>query len=318
MRFSLLIIVFLATTILSVMIGGSGFYHLSYMLNNETSRLIVMNIRLPRVLLGALSGMALGLGGLLFQAYFRNPLATPFTLGISGGAAFGAVLAIQSGIKSLIPGLSPITFFAFLGAMLSSFIIFFIAGGMKKMSSPSLLLAGVAVSFFFSAMTLFLQYVSDYSQSFNSVRWLMGGLSTLGFSDVMGLTVPVFMALFVAFFLRHELNILLTGEEMAQSRGVKVKTVGKIIFFTVSLSVGAVVALCGPIGFVGMMIPHICRLIFGGDHKILVPATALSSASFLIFCDTISRYALYPAEIPVGVITSMLGGPFFLWLLLKK
>jgi iron complex transport system permease protein len=181
-----------------------------------------------------------------------------------------------------------------------------------------MLLAGVAVSFFFSSLILFLQYLSDFTQSFRILRWLMGGLEILGFDTVLNLLPLVLGGSAVLTLLRRELNLLTTGEDLALSRGVDVRRVKLVLFLVTSLMVGGVVAVCGPIGFVGMMAPHICRLLVGWDHAHLFPTTLLFGGTFLTFCDTLARTLIAPAEIPVGIITALLGGPFFIWLLLSS
>jgi iron complex transport system permease protein len=181
-----------------------------------------------------------------------------------------------------------------------------------------MLLAGVAVSFFFSSLILFLQYLSDFSQSFRILRWLMGGLEILGYDSVFSLFPVVLSGVLILAILRHELDLLTTGDDLATSRGVAVKKVRAVLFLVTSLMVGGVVAVCGPIGFVGMMAPHICRLLTGWNHRHLLPATFLFGGAFLTLCDTFARTLIAPVEIPVGIVTALLGGPFFIWLLLSS
>ena len=182
-----------------------------------------------------------------------------------------------------------------------------------------MLLAGVAVSFFFSSMILFLQYVSDPTRTFRMVRWVMGGLeSIVGLDSVLVVLPFVFAGCAVVLYFRHELNLITTSEELAIARGVEVDWVKFVVFLVTSIMVGAIVSVCGPIGFVGLMAPHICRLLIGPDHRILTPATILFGGAFLVFCDTLARIVIAPTELPVGILTSLLGGPFFVWLLLTK
>jgi iron complex transport system permease protein len=180
-----------------------------------------------------------------------------------------------------------------------------------------MLLAGVAVGFLFSSLILFIQYLSDFAETFRMIRWLMGGLDVVGFEAVLRLAVFVLAGLVVVLLHADELNLLATGEDLAAARGVEVSRTKKVLFFATSLMVGGVVAVCGPIGFVGMMSPHICRLLVGPDHRRLAPVTLLFGGAFLLACDTLARTVIAPAEIPVGVITALLGGPFFLWLLVR-
>ncbi len=184
-------------------------------------------------------------------------------------------------------------------------------------STATMLLAGVAINFFFSSLILLIQYFSDFTDSFRILRWLMGGLETVGFESVVNTLPFVLAGIFIVFTQVHGLNLMCLGEEIAISRGVAINKTRCLLFFATSLMVGGIVAVCGPIGFVGMMVPHICRLMIGADHRFLLPATLLFGGSFLCLCDTAARTLIAPAEIPVGVITAVLGGPFFLWLLVS-
>lgn len=284
----------------------------------DTDATILWKIRVPRVLLGFLSGAALAVSGMAFQAMFRNPLATPFTLGVSSGASLGAALCMRLGLAVSILGIPGVSFFAFLGAVGSISLVYSLTRVRAGFSTATMLLAGVAVSLFFSSLILLLQYLSDFTQSFRILRWLMGGLGTVGFGTVVNLLPFVLAGMAILVYLVNELNLLMTGDEIATSRGVNVKRVKKTLFVATSLMVGSVVAACGPIGFVGMMAPHICRLMVGPNHRALMLASILFGGSFLTVCDTVARTIIAPAEIPVGVITALLGGPFFVWLLLSN
>jgi iron complex transport system permease protein len=279
---------------------------------------ILLNIRVPRVLCAFLAGTMLSLSGMAFQSLFRNPLATPFTLGVSSGAALGAALFIRFGLAFTILGISGTSFAAFGGALLAILLVYGLTRMKGGFSTPTLLLAGIAISFFFSSVILFVQYVSGLTQSFRIVHWLMGTLTTADYGKLINL-LPFFASGSLIIFLLHrELNLLMVGEDIAISRGVNVGLVKKLIFLAASLMVGGVVAICGPIGFVGMMSPHICRLLVGADHRFLTPATFLFGGLFLTVCDTLSRILIAPSEMPVGIITALLGGPFFIWLLLNR
>ncbi|MEE8452655.1 MAG: iron ABC transporter permease [Thermoguttaceae bacterium] len=281
--------------------------------------LILWKIRIPRVATAFLAGAALAVSGMAFQAMFRNPLATPFTLGVASGASLGAALAIHLGVTFSVLRISGISLAAFAGAMASIGLIYGLTRARRGFSTTTMLLAGVAVSFFFSSLILFLQYVSDPTRTFRMLRWVMGGLdSVIDFDAVRNLACFVVSGCLIVLYLTHELNLIATGDELAASRGVEVHRTKIVLFFAASIMVGAVVAVCGPIGFVGLMAPHICRLLIGPDHRYLMPATVLFGGGFLILCDTISRTAMAPTELPVGIITALLGGPFFLWLLLTR
>ncbi len=284
--------------------------------------LIFWEIRVPRVLLAFLAGASLSLAGLAFQTLFRNSLATPFTLGISSGAALSAAISIQLGLGTIVLGSIAIpgsTITAFVGAILTLLLVYLLAQSRKRVTTGTLLLAGVAINYFFSSLILFVQYTSDFYNSFRILRWLMGGLEgTQGYSALVQVFVPVIIGSGIIFPLWTELNLLTTGEELAASRGVDVRRVRKRIFFATSILVGGVVAVCGPIGFVGLMSPHICRLLLGFDHRRLLVASFFFGGGFLVACDTFARTILAPTELPVGILTAFLGGPFFLFLLLKK
>ncbi|MEW6747155.1 MAG: iron ABC transporter permease [Planctomycetota bacterium] len=283
----------------------------------DANAIIFWDIRLPRVFLAYLAGSALALSGMAFQALFRNPLATPFTLGVSSGASLGAVLSIRAGLSATLLGASAMSIASFAGAILAITLVYGLTQFRRGFSTSSMLLAGVAVNFFFSSLILFLQYWGDFWDTFNILRWLIGGVQLVGMETVLRLLPATVLAVAVTLLLTHELNLLTTGEDLATSRGVPVPRVKRILFVSISLVVGGVVAVCGPIGFVGLMCPHICRLLVGPNHHVLMPATFLFGGIFLVVCDTAARTALAPTEMPVGIFTAFLGGPFFLWLLLR-
>ncbi|MCK5861234.1 MAG: iron ABC transporter permease [Candidatus Hydrogenedentes bacterium] len=286
--------------------------------SDSAEAVVFWRIRVPRVLAAFLAGSGLALSGMAFQALFRNPLATPFTLGVSGGAAFGAALYMRLGLSFALLGISGSSLSAFAGACGVILLVYGLTRIRGGFTTPTLLLAGVALSFFLSSMILALQYSASLHDSFRLVRWLMGGLGMVGYDAPLNLFPIVVTGAVILFMLRNELNLLILGEDIAMSRGLDVPRVKRRLFFAVSLMVGGIVSVCGPIGFVGMMIPHICRLLVGSDHRHLYPATLLFGGAFLTLCDVISRTAFAPAEIPVGVITALIGGPFFLYLLLRR
>ena len=284
---------------------------------SSLSGVVFWDVRVPRLCLGFAAGGALALAGLVFQAVFRNPLATPFTLGVSSGAACGAALAVKAGLDFTIAGFSALPVFAFFGAAVTIFLVFALAGIGRDYSTESLLLCGIALSFFFSAVIMFVQYLSDFTGSFQLVRWLMGDLNVVGYAKPLELCGLVVAAGVPALALSRNLNLLLAGDEIAHSRGVSVTRTRFILLGAVSLMTGGVVALCGPIGFVGMMVPQMVRMVAGSDHVRLIPYSLLGGGAFLAMCDWTARAIIPPAEIPVGILTSLLGGPFFLYLLLK-
>ncbi len=286
---------------------------------DQTASRILWQIRFPRVTMAFLAGAALAVSGMTFQAMFRNPLATPFTLGVASGASLGASVYIHLGLSLSFLGIPGGSWFAFAGALSAILLVYGLTRARQGFSTGSMLLAGVAVSFFFSSLILFLQYLSDFTRTYRMLRWVMGGLDhVVGFDEVRTALPVVAAGAVVILYLTHELNLITTGEELAIARGVDVNRTKLLVFFTSSLVVGAVVAVCGPVGFVGLMGPHICRLLIGPDHRYLTPATLLFGGAFLIICDTVARTVLAPTELPVGILTALLGGPFFLWLLLSR
>jgi cobalamin transport system permease protein len=312
LRLVLITLISITTIFISPMLG------LDAQVSADIQQKIMSEIRIPRVLFAFVAGSGLALCGMVFQAMFHNPLATPFTLGVASGASLGAAIYVSLGLSFTFLGINGTSFAAFSGALLAISIVYSISRFRQGFSTETLLLTGVAISFFFSSLILFTQYLSNVTDSFRILRWLMGELSIIGYRDLMQLLPFVTFCTAVILWLGRELNLLMAGDDIAISRGVAVKQIRYILFFTTSLCVGAIVALCGPIGFIGMMVPHICRLIVGTDHRWLTPATLMFGGGFLVVCDTISRLIIAPAEIPVGVITTLLGGPFFLWLLIRS
>ena len=275
--------------------------------------------RLPRVLAAALVGAALATAGVVFQAMLRNPLATPFTLGVSAGSSLGAMLAILFGASATLGPLSPVPLASLGGAVLAAAVVYWLATQPgRPISTSVLLLAGVTLNSFFSALILFAQFLADYAQVYRAARWLMGDLDVGSFAPLYG-SLPLVLAAFAMFaVLPGALNLLSLGPDAAAARGVNVGRVQRMAFISASLATSAAVSLSGPIGFIGIVVPHLVRLLVGVDHRIVLPASALFGASFLIACDLIARTVLAPVEIPVGVVTAMIGGPFFLWLLVRK
>ncbi|QHI70802.1 FecCD family ABC transporter permease [Tichowtungia aerotolerans] len=307
LKFSILILMALGTLLLFPMVGSTGIP------NTE----ILLQLRIPRVLTAFLSGVALATSGMIFQALFRNPLSTPFTLGVSGGAALGAALWMRFGPVIALTGIAATSLAGFFGALLAVFLVYGLARAKGGFATNTLLLAGVAVNFFFSSLILLIQYFSDAGETFRMIRWLMGGFSVIGFQTPIHLAIFTIAGLAVCGLLTREMNLLLTGDEIAGARGVNVDRTRKLLFFSASLMTGAAVAFCGPIGFVGLMVPHICRKLFNADHRKLLPAVILFGGFFMTACDGLARTLLAPVEMPAGLITALLGGPFFIGLLLK-
>ena len=274
--------------------------------------------RLPRVLAGALVGSTLAAAGVVLQALLRNPLATPFTLGVSSSAALGAMLAIAFDLDVRLAG-AAVPSASFAGALLGTAIVYFLAtriGG--GMSTNVLLLAGVTLNTFFSALITVVQFLVDFSDWYRTARWLIGNLDVSSYGPILAAT-PLIGGSFVLFaVLPRTLNLLTLGDDVAAARGVDVGRAQRIAFLSASLATGAAISMAGPIGFIGIVVPHLVRLIVGADHRILLPAATLFGATFLVICDLISRTVMSPIELPVGIVTAMIGGPFFLWLLVRK
>jgi len=275
--------------------------------------------RMPRVLAGAVVGAGLASAGVVLQALLRNPLATPFTLGVSAGAALGAVLAITLGATFTLGPLSTVPLASLAGAAAAAAIVYSLATRPgRPMSTSVLLLAGVTLNSFFSALILFVQYMGDFTETYRTVRWLMGDLDVGGFGPVLA-SLPLMLPAFLLFaLLPSMLNLLSVDADSAAARGVDVGRTQRLAFISAALATSAAVSLAGPIGFVGIVVPHLVRLMVGVDHRLVLPASALFGATFLVTCDLIARTMLAPVEIPVGVVTAMLGGPFFLWLLIRR
>lgn len=313
-----LAVVWLAVLVLAPLVGSQRIGLGEVLAGDPTAGLIFWQIRLPRVLLALLAGGALAVAGVGFQTLFRNPLAEPYTLGVATGAALGAVIALRFADPSTVAGFSIVAAASFAGAVGATALVVGLAWRGHGVETGTLLLAGVAVSLSASAFILFIQYLSDATQTFRMVRWMMGGLSVVGYRDVLWVLPWVVAGSAVLLVLRWDLNQLLTGEELAAGRGVDVSRLRFLVLGVTSLMVGALVAVTGPIGFVGLMVPHLLRRGIGHDHLFLAPAAILGGGAFLTLCDLAARTVMAPAQIPVGVLTALLGGPFFLWLLLGR
>ena len=312
----LLITITITPLIGSVQIDLGNAFSRDLAFNDNVDANILFLARIPRIILAALTGAALSVAGAILQSLLRNDLAAPFTLGVSSGAALGAVIAISLGLPYSIAGIPTVPIAAFLGSLGAISLVFSLARTRTgDFPTPVLLLAGVTANFFFAALVMLIHYLSDFTQSFRIVRWLMGGLDITSYKTLLSISPMIFIGFAVLIFYGRDFNVMSTGIQSAMSRGVEVIKVQKIGFIMASLLTGAVVSLSGPIGFVGLIVPHIVRLIVGPDLRILLPASIFFGASFLIICDTLARTLIAPTEIPVGIITAMLGGPFFVWLL---
>ena len=317
---TVLAVALLATMFIGLSTGSSGnsfqAVWASLFGNTEESVLstIIWRIRMPRVVMAALVGATLSLGGLVFQALLRNPLAEPYILGISGGSAIGAILGILMGL-SRFPGVS---LTAFTGSILTLVLILGISSGQSILKKNAILLSGVMVNAFCSAVIMFLVSLTRDAKLHNIIFWLMGDLSMGTMEQTGMLALLLFPCFLIIFWLSNTMNLLLMGREMAQSMGVNIKAVTLTLLILTSFMVSATVSQCGLIGFVGLVIPHLFRLLLGPDHRILVPACILGGGAYMVVCDILARILPEQGEMPAGVITAMIGAPLFIYLLKRS
>jgi len=314
----------LATVVLAPLVGSTPIslrrvFDFSIPFADNADAQIFFVARLPRTLAGAWVGACLAAAGVVFQGLLRNPLATPFTLGVSAGAALGAMLAITFDWSLTAIGISAVPAAAFAGSVAAVAIVYALAQARHRgLSTSVLLLAGVTLNAFLSALILFVQYFADFADTYRTLRWLMGDLDVSSYQPLIA-ALPLGILAFAAFaWLARPLNLLSLGPDSAESRGLNVAVAQRTAFFSASLATGAAVSVGGPIGFVGIVIPHLVRLLVGPDHRLVLPAASLFGAAFLVGCDLLARTLLAPVELPVGIITAIIGGPFFLWLLIRN
>ena len=280
----------------------------------QTTSMILTKIRLPRILLAGLVGFTLSLGGVVFQALLRNPLAEPFILGISSGAAIGAIGGIMLGLGFTVG----VPLLSFISALATILLVMGISSRHGGLESSTLLLTGVIVNAFFTAIIMFFIATVSDSRLHSMLFWLYGDLSQSKYIQLsISLPLVLIVSGLIYLFSRH-LNLMVGGEESALQMGVEVEMVKWISFIGISLITGVVVSFSGIIGFVGLIVPHLMRMILGPDHRLLIPASALGGAVFLVAADTVARTIISPSELPVGVITAFLGAPFFIYLLRKR
>ena len=270
------------------------------------------DLRVPRVVVAFFTGALLALSGLIFQSIFRNPMSTPFTLGVASGATLGTAFAIVFGLVSLI------AVFGFLGALFTIIVLFTITSRLKAYETSSLLLIGIALSFFYSAALMILFYISDETQSYEIVRFTMGSLDVVGFMQTLPVAVAAILLLFVTIKYKMEIKLLLTSYDNAFLKGIEVKKVNTILLISVSIAIGVAVSITGPIGFVGLIVPHILKVVSKKSADKLIVPTFFYGGIFLVLCDLISRNLGTASDVPIGVVTSFLGGPFFIYLLVRR
>ncbi len=291
---------------------------LSDILHNDDLRFIFFSIRVPRTLTAFFAGGGLAVSGMIYQAIFRNPLASPHILGVSSGASLGAALCIVAGVAGSFWGLSVVTFGAFAGAVGSILIICTFAWR-RESNSTTLLLAGVVMATLCSGLIMFLHLIGGIHKSFQLLRWIMGGVDGVSYSLLFLMLVPLTAFLGITAIMAPRLDQFLTGDDIAHSRGINVRMNRNVFIIATALAVGGIVAACGPIGFIGIIAPHACRMIMPGiRHRLLSISSFLLGGAFLVLADTLARTIAPPSEIPVGIITSLLGGPFFLIVLARR
>jgi iron complex transport system permease protein len=320
-RVSVLLLIFLiAAVFFGISIGstGSGIGETltTLLAGPETDGMrhtIIWHIRFPRVILAILVGAALSLGGLVFQALLRNPLAEPYILGISSGSGIGAIIGILAGFARF-PGVSAT---AFAGSMGTLLLLFVMSSGQTMLKRDTLLLSGVMVNAFCAALIMFLMSITQDSRLHNILFWLMGDLSTADLGQVVILAVALIPCFGLLFYLSHTMNLLLMGRELAQTMGLNIKAATITLLVATSFMVSLTVSFCGPVGFVGLVMPHVLRLAFGPDHRVLVPACILGGGTYMVLCDLLARTLPDQGEMPAGVITAMIGVPLFI-ILLKR
>lgn len=278
---------------------------------------ILVKVRLPRIILAAIVGAALSCSGATFQALLRNPLADPYILGISSGAGLGAIIAVIGGFNWTLWGRSPIAIFAFAGAIGTVWLVWFISRLTGKFHVTGLLLAGVVVNAFFSAMIMFLTSVAKGEQVYATIFWLMGNMTEEDFFVLWFGGGCVLAGILILFNISPQLNAISFGDEEARSIGINIAGTHVIAFAVAAFITAVAVSLSGLVGFVGLIVPHAVRLVFGPDHRQLFPLSAAAGAIFLVIADTLARIVVAPAQLPVGIVTAMVGGPFFLVILIK-
>ncbi len=311
--FSLLLILFSSPFFGAVSLDISQVFHTGTL---ESS--IFYELRLPRVLFAFFAGLILSLSGLLFQTLFRNALMTPYTLGISSGAVLGAGIAIKLELVTLIFGLSAVSLFGFVGALLSVFLLLYLAQFLKTAPHTSLLLLGIALSLFYSSALMIVFYLGSPIQNDMLLRFTMGSLSIIGYSEPLTIAFIGILFLFSIYIYRFELQLLSISDEGAKLKGVDTKKVSFILLIIASFAIGSLVSISGPIGFIGLIVPHIIAKLYPSSIKERIGKTALFGALFLVMCDTLTRIIQTQSELPIGIVTALIGGPFFIYLIISK
>ena len=314
---TLLTLVLIASVLLGLAVGAQQI-HPAAILSDPFARILFFRLRLPRVLLGLVIGASLGVTGGALQALFRNPLADPYTLGVSGGGALGASIAIALGWSARIKGIPLIFLASFAGALVAVSLVRGIARTGAIVLPGALLLSGVALNLIAAAGVLTIEYLTDPSSALRILRWLIGSLDIVGLDPIgrmLCVLAPAWLALLM---FSRQLNLIAIDEDTAATLGVNVRRCQAIVHLLCALIVGVTVSVGGAIGFVGLIVPHAVRIMFGEDLRIVLPGSLLLGAAFLILADALGRTALPSDELPVGAVTGLIGGPVFLWLLRRR
>jgi len=323
-KFSLSIIIYFVFTIFSLIIslriGAENldfkkiFDFLFSNSSSDDSRLFYFS-RLPRVLMAFIAGGTFAVCGLAFQIVFKNPLATPYTTGVTSGGTLGAVVAISYPALNFNFGITSVQLFSQIGSLLVLLLIFTISSNKKGNMINTVLLSGISIGILFTALVMLIRYILTPNLLVVVDRWMMGGLDISGYNDFAGIFPFLIPGLSLLFSQSIKMNYLVSGDETAFSRGINANSVNKIILIGGSLAVASVVSVVGPVAFIGLIVPHIVKKISGNDTRLLMPACFLFGGAFLMLCDAIARLIIRPAELPVGIITAVLGGGYFIYLI---
>ena len=306
-----------ARDLLAALLQVTGAGHIDGAVD-DTTRAILFQVRLPRVLMGFLVGGTLAMVGATLQALLRNALADPYVLGVSSGAALGVALAMLLGMGTIVAVVSVLPLWGFAGGLIALILIYRLAHSHGRLPIHSLLLAGVILNAMLTALIMFITSIMDPARSAGLMVWLMGSLTPQNWTNLAGIAVYVVIGAALLLFQAPALNVLTQGEETARSLGIDTERLKRRLYVVTALLTGVVVSVSGMIGFVGMVIPHAVRMAIGSDHRLLMPASIFVGGMFLVLSDTVARTVFAPAEIPVGVVTALAGGPFFLYLLLWR
>jgi iron complex transport system permease protein len=282
-----------------------------------TQEAVIIQLRMPRVLSGTIVGIALSAAGVAYQGIFRNPMADSYTVGAMGGATLGAALAIVLGVGVAVFGINTVPIFAFIGALGAVILVYLLAREGQRVPVTTLILVGLTITIMCSAIVTVLQTIAGDTLH-ALIFWTMGGFNYSTWTEVVTLTPVILVGVAVIYLYARDLNILVLGEEQAQHLGVEIEKVKKILLITGAIMAASAVSIAGLISFVGLIIPHLTRLLTGPDHRVLLPTSAVLGASFMMICDAVARVIILPSEFPVGAITALTGGPFFIYILLSK